>query len=80
MKLKPLWLIPTAITASVIVMGCGGGPADIPQLSAASPAALANCTALTSSFSFPVLPSSAPPMLLRARLPMQVKLLASTAW
>ncbi len=53
MKLKLSWLIPTAITSSVIVMGCGGGPADIPQLSAASPAALANCTALTSSFSFP---------------------------
>lgn len=52
MKHKPSWLI-SASAAALIVAGCGGGPTDIPQLSAASPGTLANCSTLLSSFSFP---------------------------
>lgn len=52
MKHKPTWLI-SASAAALIVAGCGGGPTDIPQLSAASPGTLANCSTLLSSFSFP---------------------------
>ncbi len=53
MKHKPTWLI-SASAAALIVAGCGGGPTDIPQLSAASPGTLANCSTLLSSFSFPI--------------------------
>ena len=52
MKFKMTWLLP-ASAAALIVAGCGGGPTDIPQLSAASPGTLSNCSTLLSSFSFP---------------------------
>ncbi|MEY3887052.1 MAG: hypothetical protein RL650_1144 [Pseudomonadota bacterium] len=52
MKFKMTWLLP-ASAAAMIVAGCGGGPTDIPQLSAASSGTLSNCSTLLSSFSFP---------------------------